>query len=137
MILRTMRLASCSFVLVTAAACHGGGTAAPGNRGGGAEPPADLLTRAKDAARPIFVRDGVPYLWLHAIQPYADEPEWTPDLPACTDDDAGCWQTVPAPAERTAAFGPLPASLTVITAKGTCVAKVEPIVIVNTSGCDP
>ena len=75
-----MRLASSSFVLLAAAACPGGGAVAPGNHnnGGGGEPPADLLTRAKDAARPIFVRDGVPYLWLHRIEPYGDQPEWTP-----------------------------------------------------------
>ncbi|MBK9035534.1 MAG: hypothetical protein IPL61_30470 [Myxococcales bacterium] len=132
-----MRLASCSLVLVTAAACHSGGTAAPGNRSGGAEPPADLLSRHAGAMRPVLVEDGKPYLWLHMIQPYGDTPDEAPPAPACAEENTDCWKTMPAPADKAAALGPLPATVTVLTAKGTCVAKVEPVVIVNTSGCEP
>ena len=138
MIQRAMRLASCWFVLLAAAACHGGGAASPGNRGsGGGEPPADLLSRHATAMRPVLIEGGKPYLWLHLIQPYGDTPEEAPPAPACAEENIDCWKTMPAPADKAAAFGALPATVTVLTAQGTCAAKVEPVVIVNTSGCEP
>ena len=133
-----MRLASCSFVLVAAAACHGGGAASPGNRsGGGGAPPADLLTRHASAMRPVIKEGGKPYLWVHAIEPFGDAPEAAPAAPACAEENIDCWKTMPAPADKVAALGALPATVTVLTAQGTCTAKVEPVVIVNTSGCEP
>ena len=133
-----MRLASCSFVLLAAAACHGGGAASPGNRGsGGGEPPADLLSRHATAMRPVLIEGGKPYLWLHLIQPYGDTPEEAPPAPACAEENIDCWKTMPAPADKAAAFGALPATVTVLTAEGPCTAKVEPVVIVNTAGCEP
>lgn len=138
MIQRVMRLASCWFVLLAAAACHGGGAASPGNRGsGGGEPPADLLSRHAGAMRPVLIEGGKPYLWLHTIQPYGDTPEEAPPPPACAEENIDCWKTMPAPADKAAAFGALPVTLTVLTAQGTCTAKVEPVVIVNTAGCEP
>jgi hypothetical protein len=44
---------------------------------------------------------------------------------------------MPAPAERIAGFGAMPPTLTLITADGPCQAKVEPVVIYNSSGCEP
>lgn len=136
MIQRDMRAAWPSLFVVIAA-CHGGSTTAPGNRSGGETPPADLLSKHAGAMRPVITEDGKPYLWLHMIEPFGDQPEEAPAAPACAEENIDCWKTMPAPADKAAAFGPLPATVTVLTAQGACTAKVEPVVIVNTSGCEP
>lgn len=132
-----MRRASPSLVLLASVAC--GGAPAPGTPGTpkGGEPPADVLNRHAGALRPVIFEHGVPYLWLGMIELHGDKAAPAPTLPDCTQDDLDCWRTLPAAADQVAKLGALPASVTVLTADGPCVAKVDPVVVVNTSGCEP
>lgn len=130
-----MRRACPSLLLLVSVAC-GGGSRAPGTPTGG-EPPADVLSRHAGGLRPVIFEHGVPYLWLALVDRSGEPPVDGPELPDCIVDDLDCWKTLPAPADQLATFGPLPTTVTVVTPDGTCTAKVEPAVVVNTSGCEP
>jgi hypothetical protein len=125
-----------SSALVTlAAGCGGSGGgarfAAP------ADVPPDLLTRSPEGQRAVIVRDGVAYLFLRQLSPYAEEGDAV-ELPACWtsgEDPATCDRTAPVPAD--AAPAGVPSTLTVLGADGPCSAQVGAPVLVNTSGCEP
>ncbi|MEZ4401592.1 MAG: hypothetical protein R3B06_16320 [Kofleriaceae bacterium] len=122
---------------MAAAGCGGATKAAtPGNRGGGEA--VDLATLA-DAARPVIVAHGQPYLYLEFVEPWGADGEPTAVIPSCWSDgsEEACPATVPAPADVVARLPTPPATLTVVTPTGLCQATVGPVELVDTHGCEP
>ena len=118
---------------LTSLACHHGAAREPAPV---ADPSAPLRAAAA-GARALFVRHGVPYLWLDRTQGFGEPADGAPAMPACVEQDPACWKTLPADPAQVARLGAPPATIVLITPTGTCTATVGPVAVVNTSGCEP
>lgn len=87
-----------------------------------------------------------PFLFAEIVVRSFGEPENEalrdlPEPPDCQDSesrgDAPCPISIPAPAAAARALPAMPATVTVIGPAGTCEAKVEPLAVVRSSGCEP